>query len=307
MLRSWLIALGLTLTASTQAAEVPGPLVDPDWVAENRDAVAVVDIRGDPETFAEGEHIPDAALARWGAIRTEQEADGVRLRKMLPSRDTFRDRVRGWGVDAGEAVVITSPGDTAGHVAHMARLYWQLKYYGHDNVALLDGGNAAWRAADQTLKGGDTRPQRGNWQVTAQRDALLADTADVAEIVAEGGAQLVDSRPLRFYLGLEHKSYVGAPGHIPGARLMPFLDTVTRKGDAGMQFRSAGELRDFASAMGIDPEEPVVTYCNSGNVNTVSWLVFHEILDNPDTSAYDGSMHAWTKDPERPTVTMELE
>lgn len=305
MLRRILFGAGLLFAAYAQAVDVPGPLVTPDWVADNHEEVAVIDVRGKPATFAEDGHIRGAALAEWDRIRTEQEEGGVRLRKMLPDEADFRDMMRGWGVDQGEAVVITSPGTTPGHVAHMARLYWQVKYFGHDNVALLDGGNAAWMAAGKDLEKGETAPEKGDFQVREQREGLVATTEDVVRIVEEGGAQLVDSRPLPYYLGLAQKSYVKAPGHIPGAKLMPFLYVV--RGDQGLQMRPAEELRDYAKAMGINPDQPVVTYCNSGNVNTVGWFVFHEILDTPEVRAYDGSMHAWTKDPERPTTTMRME
>jgi thiosulfate/3-mercaptopyruvate sulfurtransferase len=305
MLRQLIFGTGLLVAASAQAMDVPGPLVTPEWVADNHDDVAVIDVRGDVEGFTENGHIAGAALAEWDRIRTEQEEGGVRLRKMLPGKATFRDLMRGWGVDQGEAVVITTPGTGPGHVAHAARLYWQVKYYGHDNVALLDGGNAAWVAAGNDLEKGQTEPEEGDFRIREEREELLASTADVARIVAEGGAQLVDNRPLPYYLGLAQKSYVKAPGHIPGAKLMPFKYVVA--GGKAMKMRPVEELRDYARAMGIEPDQPVVTYCNSGNVNTVGWFVFHEILNTPEVRAYDGSMHAWTKDPERPTSTMRME
>ncbi|MFP4560632.1 MAG: sulfurtransferase [Thiohalorhabdus sp.] len=304
MLRTLIPAAGLLMAANLQAADVPGPLVDPDWVAEHRDEVAVIDVRGDDAAFTKG-HIEGAALARWGAIRTEGEEDGVALRKMLPDADTFTELMRDWGVDKGEAVVITAPGTSPGHVAHSARLYWQVKYYGHNNVAVLDGGNAAWKEAGHDLQRGETDPEPGDFRVREERREILATTADVARAVEEDNAQLVDNRSLPYYLGLEQKSYVQAPGHIPGAKLLPFM--YLAHGEEALTMRPAEELRDFAEAMGIDPDRPAITYCNSGNVCTVGWFVFQEILGNPDVRAYDGSMHAWTKDPEHPTTTMRME
>jgi len=305
MFRQLIAAGGLFLAANAQAVEVPGPLATPEWLSQHRTDVAVIDVRGKPATFAKQGHIPGAALADWGNIRTEGEENGVTLRKMLPDATTFRELMRGWGVDQGEAVVITTPGNTPGHVAHAARLYWQVKYYGHDNVTLLDGGNAAWTEAGHKLARGEADVTRGDFRIEDKRREYLATTADVERIVAEGGPQLVDNRPLPYYLGLAQKSYVKAPGHIPGAKLMPF--PYVASGDKALKMRSTEELRSYAKAMGIDPDQPVVTYCNSGNVNTVGWFVFHELLNTPEVRAYDGSMHAWTKDPERPTTTMQME
>lgn len=304
MLRNPVVAAGLLTAVTASAAEVPGPLVTPGWLADHRSEAAVVDVRGSPEAFARNGHIPGAALARWGNIRVEGEEDGVRLRKMLPEADGFRDLMRGWGVDTGEAVIITSPGKSPGHFAHAARLYWQVKYYGHDNVALLEGGNAAW-AAERDLASGSTTPERGDFRVRAERDAIHATTTEVQKAIDGDGTQLVDNRSLPFYLGLSKKSYVQAPGHIPGAKLMPFMYLVA--GDDALTVRPEGQLRDFAEAMGIDPDAPAITYCNSGNVGTAGWFVLHEILGNDDVRSYDGSMHAWTQDPERPTTTMRME
>jgi thiosulfate/3-mercaptopyruvate sulfurtransferase len=305
MVRTLIAAAGLLLAAPTQAVEVPGPVVTPEWVADHHSQLAVVDVRGKPATFAKGGHIDGAALADWGRIRTESEEDGVRLRKMLPDAATFRGLMREWGVDNGEAVVITSPGSGPGHFAHAARLYWQMTVYGHDNVALLDGGNAAWKAAGKALRTGATDPARGDFRVREQRRELAATTAEVQQAVADGSAQLVDNRGLPYYLGLSQKSYVQAPGHIPGAKLLPYMHLA--KGSDVVTLRPAAQLRDYAKAMGIDPDAPIITYCNSGNVCTAGWFVFHEVLGNPAVRSYDGSMHAWTKDPERPTTTMRLE
>jgi len=305
MLRRFIATAGLlTAVTTASAAEVPGPLVTPTWLADHHEEATVVDVRAKPEAFASEGHIPDAALARWGNIRVAGEEAGVSLRKMLPGPDTFRDLMRSWGVDKGEALIITSPGKKPGHFAHAARLYWQVKYYGHDNVALLDGGNAAW-SAGRDLVPGDTAPEPGSFRVRAERDGIHATTAEVAKAVEDDDTQLIDNRPLPFYLGLSQKSYVQAAGHIPGAKLMPFKYLVA--GDDALTVRPEDQLRDFAEAMGIDPEAPAITYCNSGNVCTAGWFVLHEILGNDNVRSYDGSMHAWTKDPERPTTTMHME
>ena len=305
MLRTLIAVAALLIATQATAAEVPGPLVGPGWVAENRDAVTVLDVRGNPDAFAAKGHIPGAALVPWDDVRAEVERDGQALTRMRPRAEDFQERMRGWGVDSGEAVVITSPGKGLGHLAHSTRLYWQVKYFGHDNVAILDGGNAAWVAADKDLRQGESAPERGDFRVREERSGILATTAAVEEALETGGARLVDNRPLSFYLGMDTKSYVKAPGHIPGSKVLPFMH-LAKGGEKGLTFRSKEQLRGYAEAMGIDPGAPVITYCNSGNVATMGWFVLHELLGNPDARAYDGSMHAWTQ-ADRPTVTMRLE
>ncbi len=287
------------------AVDLPGPLVTVDWLELNQDEVVVLDVRKKTAAYEKEGHIPGAILVNWKQVRADLSEGGVVYEKMLLDETKFEQLMRSHGVDQDSVVVIAHGGKNAAHLSFGARLYWQLKYYGHDRVALLDGGTAQWKESGRTLSKEPSPERSGNFQVTAQRDEILATTEEVEAALAEGSSRLVDSRPLAFYLGLEQRSYVYAPGNIPGAKNMPFSLLTPMKGPGVLQ--PAEDLASAAKALGIDPAKPLITYCNSGHVASGVWFLFSEVLGNKQAQLYDGSLHAWTKDPKRPMVALRVD
>ena len=169
------------------------------------------------------------------------------------------------GVANDSAVVITTSGRNSSDVFLGTRLYWQLKFYGHDNVAMLDGGNAAWAAAKLPMSTEPSKTKPANFSVRGERKELLATTTDIAAMVKGGSANLVDARTLDYHLGLEQKKkYVYKPGHIPGSKIVPHDLLVAHKGPA--KFRSADHIKATLAAMGIDAKSGNTAYCNSGHL-----------------------------------------
>jgi thiosulfate/3-mercaptopyruvate sulfurtransferase len=238
----------LIVAAPATALEVPGPLVDTEWLAKNQDQVVVLDVRRDPQGFIRkagaGEvggvqacgakaggggvsgHIPGAALIEWKEIAVKQKADGVELYDTVPDGDAFAKLMQQSGVNQDSAVVVVNPGDGAPAVADGTRLYWTLKYYGHDNVALLDGGVAKWAAEKRPIEYGRTKAGAGNWQAGAPREGLLATLAQVQAATTGEGTQIIDVRTPEFYLGLTHKAdKVAARATSQGPRTCPSWST----------------------------------------------------------------------------------
>ena len=300
------LALGVLAAAPfASALDRPGPLVSADWLDLNRDEVVLLDVRKNTDRYATAGHIPGAVLVDWKQVRADLSEGGVVYERMLLDEARFEQLMQAHGVDNDSLVVIAHEGGNALQFSFAARLYWQMKYYGHDRVAVLDGGTAQWKASGRALSQEPSRPAAGSFQIAAKRDGLLATTEQVEAALAGGAAQLLDSRPLPFYLGLEQRSYVYAPGHIPGARSVPFSLLAPTKGPSLL--RSAKDLRHALAALGIDPDKPVITYCNSGHVAAGTWFTLHEVLGNTEVRLYDGSLHAWTKDPQRPMVTAPID
>ncbi|MDZ7754541.1 MAG: rhodanese-like domain-containing protein [Gammaproteobacteria bacterium] len=318
---------GLALAAgvwATQAwaLQVPGPLVDTAWLAKNQDDVVVLDVRRDKQSFirkmgGSGEvagvqacgakgggggvsgHIPDSALIEWKEIAVKDKANGVELHDMVPSKGDFEKLMQKSGVDQGSAVVIATPGDGMPSIADGTRLYWTLKYFGHDNVALLDGGVAKWGAEKRKIEYGRTRPSNGNWSATTERRDMLATLEDVQQGMRDG-VQLVDIRTPDYYLGLKHKAKkVKGKGHIPGAKNMPFM-VIGKESPEGTTLYSTDELRRISTELGLDPGKPIITHCNTGHLASSGWFVMHELLGNKDARLYVGSMNEWSADPARP-------
>jgi len=307
---------------SALALEVPAPLVDSDWLAQHLDEVKILDVRDDLESFTRkavlvrkrftgelklqraGAHIPGAVLVDYQNIRTDREIDGRNIRYMLPDKTGFEKMMQSWGINRDDAIVIMSMANSNSEVTLATRLYWQIKYYGHDNVAILDGGVAEWLLQENPASIAISQVKPGNWQATAERSSLLASSDEVAAAIENGDSQLVDSRSLDFYLGVNKQPYVRKKGHIPGAKVFP-NDLITRA-TAGAVFTDSDDLQQMAEQLGIDTGGAIITYCNSGQLASASWFVFSELLGNDRAKLYDGSMHEWALE-KRPVVKMKME
>jgi thiosulfate/3-mercaptopyruvate sulfurtransferase len=211
------------------------------------------------------------------------------------------------GVNQDSPVVITFAGKTTDDVTFATRLYWTLKYFGHDDVALLNGGKAQWVRAGLPLStvAGTTLP--GNFVAVKEEADMYATTAEVADAIEDANIQLIDVRPLPYYLGLQTKSdYVYAPGHVPTAKNAP-LELLFASATAPLTFASQEQIVAALEAVGVNPQGANIGICNSGHTGSGIWFVMHELLGNTRSELYDGSMHEWTIDPSRPVTTMQMD
>ncbi|MDZ7663309.1 sulfurtransferase [Thiohalophilus sp.] len=288
------------VVSAAHAAKVPGPLVSTDWLQNNLQDVVILDVRKSHEGV---KFVPGSVQVPWKQVRTNNQVDkdGETHDKLLPSKQAFETLMQERGVNNNSAVVIVTPGTGAGDVTWGTRLYWTLKYYGHDNMALLDGGAAKWTKEKRPLVPNARNPGKGNFTASAERRELLATSKDVAEALARGDTQLIDGRDEAQYLGLGRRPYVSAKGHIKGAiNLQPYMLVLNPKNGAkSAPFHDAKTLKAVAQAKGISIDKPTITYCDSGHLSSGHWFVMSEILGNKNAAVYDGSMHAWTKDPAR--------
>jgi thiosulfate/3-mercaptopyruvate sulfurtransferase len=321
-LKILLLMLFSLAAGNAVALELPGPLVDSDWLAKHLDEVKILDVRDDIDSFTRkavlvrkrftgdlklqraGAHVPGAVLVDYQNIRTDKEIDGNNVRYMLPDKAEFKKLMQSWGINRNDAIVIMSMASSNTEVTLATRLYWQLKYYGHDNVAILDGGVAQWLLEEKPASIEVSQINPGNWRATAERTSLLASSEDVARAIEQVDAQLVDSRNLDFYLGVNKRAYVRKKGHIPGAKIFP--NELLTRAEAGALFSDSDDLQQMAEQLGIDTTAAIITYCNSGQLASASWFVFSELLGNDKVKLYDGSMHQWSLE-KRPVVRMRME
>lgn len=307
----------MTLVASSAQAKVlvPSPLVETGWLADNINNVVVLDVRnGSSElaAFTATGHIPGAVLVNWGTVRVTRVINGVTLTRMVPTKEQFNALMQANGVNNNSAVVITSKGSVADDITEGTRLYWTFKYFGYDNVAVLNGGTAKWIREKKPVSTAPSAPAAGNFTAQTERSDINATTADVLAAIksdvnkekykAGKDVQLVDARDLTYYLGMVTKPYVSAKGHIPGSKNFP--GSMLFDPDLG-SFLAKESVVEALQAMGIDPSGPVIAICNSGHEATGLWFVLHELAGNQNVKLYDGSMHEWTMDAGRPVVYMK--
>lgn len=218
--------------------------------------------------------------------------DGPREgRHPLPDPDRFGDTVRMLGINDADTVVVYD--DAQGTSA--ARAWWLLRHVGLDRAYLLDGGLAAWRAAELPLQAGEVIPRPGNARTTWGRMPVL--DMDAAAALPQSGL-LLDARSTARYRG-EDEPLDPQAGHIPGAVSAPTTQNV----DDGGRFRPAAELAQRFRALGVDEDLPVGAYCGSG-VNAA-----HEVaalnIAGYRAALFPGSWSAWSNTPGRPVATGE--
>ena len=313
---------GLVISRTALALDVPGPLVDSDWLEQHLHQVTVLDVREDIESFTRkavlvrkrftgdlrlripGAHIPGAVLVDFLNIRTSIDIDGRNVRRMIPDKTEFEQLMQSWGVNREDAIVIVSLGSSNSDVTMATRLYWQIKYFGHNKVTILDGGMAQWLLQQKPATIEVQTPQPGNWLAGELNEQISAGSEDVARAIADRTIQLVDTRGLGFYLGAYKQNYVRKKGHIPGAKVFP--NELLTSAEAPVLFTGPEAVQRMASELGIDTNSNMITYCNSGQLASASWFVFSELLGNKNVRLYDGSMHQWALE-KRPVTTMKME
>jgi thiosulfate/3-mercaptopyruvate sulfurtransferase len=239
----------------------------------------------------EAGHIPGA---QWVDLEQELSAPprGPGGRHPLPAVEVFEQAMRRIGIRAGSAVVVC---DAANALA-ASRLWWMLTDAGHEDVRVLNGGVAAWRAAGLPVETGPAVPvSTGDFAATVGRRRLvLADEVAVALAAAEP-AVVVDVRAAERYSG-ETEPMDPVAGHIPGAVNLPSMANV----DASGRFLDPDTLAERYAAAGVDTSS--IVYCGSG-ITAAHTLLALARAGMGDAGLYAGSWSDWISDPARPVAT----
>jgi thiosulfate/3-mercaptopyruvate sulfurtransferase len=264
-------------------------LLATDWLAAHLGAPDVRIVDGSwhmPQTrrdaraeFAEA-HIPGAVFFDIDAIADHSTS----LPHMLPSAEEFSRAAGALGIGNGDRVIVY---DTRG-VASACRVWWTFRVFGHDAVAVLDGGLPKWRVEGRPVETGAPAPPARRFSATLRPELVRALAAMRANLDARA-EQVLDARSRGRFVGAEPEPRAGLRGgHIPGSLNLPY-DTLYRPD--GTLVGEAELHRRFADA-GVDLSAPVVTSCGSGITACVLALGLH-VLGRPDVPVYDGSWTEW--------------
>lgn len=280
-----------------------GPLIDTTELCRLLGAadVVVLDCRFDLSDPAAGRrawreaHIP-------GAYYADLEADlsatptAETGRHPLPDAARAARRFEALGVGDDRRVVVYDGG--SGAIA--ARAWWMLEWLGHRQVALLDGGFAAWTRAGLPVEAGETAVEPARLTVRP-RDGDIVSTAELAAALPGNlPLPLVDARDRSRYRG-EAEPIDPVAGHVPGAVNLPFARLV---GDDG-RFRAEDEIRAlFVDALDGAPDAPWAVMCGSG-VTACHLVLAAELAGLRRPRVYVGSWSEWIRDPQRPVATAE--
>lgn len=255
-------------------------LVTADWVEDhlNDDGVVLIEVDEDVEAYDKG-HIPGAIKLDW----KKDLQDGVR--HDFVSKERLEQLLSEKGVSNDDTVVFYG-GNNNWFAAYA---YWYLKYYGHQNLRLLDGGRKKWELDSRELT--DEVPSRAATTYTAQEpnEDIRAYRDEVVEAI--GTKNLIDVRSPDEFAGRllapahlpQEAAQIG--GHIPTAGNVPWSKAANDDGT----FRKDEELQSLYADAGLDQGKDTIAYCRIGERSSHTWFVLSEILGYSNVKNYDGS------------------
>ncbi len=278
----------------------PDSLVSTAWLADHLTApdIRVVDatyylpMQGkDARAEYDERHIPGAVF-----FDIDEIADvSVDLPHMLPSPEKFASRMRKLGLGDGNRIIVY---DAHGMMS-AARVWWELRTFGHKDVAILDGGLPKWLAEGRPTE--DLPPMPRERHFTARLDhSRVRDKAQIRANIDSRREQVLDARSAGRFHGTEPEIWPGRrSGHIPGSLNLPYTDLLDPKDKT---FLPAEQLAQKFRTAGIDMSRPVVTSCGSGITAAVLAFGLH-LIGHRDVAVYDGSWAEWGLPGDTPVAT----
>ena len=264
----------------------PESIVETEWVYEHLDdpSVRLVEVDVDTNVFDHG-HISGAVGWNWqsqlqqGMVRDLIDKEG--MQKLLSDS----------GISNSTTVILY--GDNNNWFACWA--FWQLKYYGHQDVRIMNGGRIKWELEGKPFVETKTEVDAVPYSAKYPDESLRAYRDQVLKALSESAISLVDVRSPDEYSGLlfapENVPQEGSQraGHIPGAKNIPWAQAT----DSDGTFKSYAELLELYKENGITGEGNTVTYCRIGERSSHTWFVLTQLLGYSNVSNYDGSWTEW--------------
>lgn len=263
-------------------------LVSTQWLASHLGEPDLVIVDGSWHMPASGRkghdeylkaHIPGAVFFDIDTIADTSSG----LPHMLPSETAFAAAAAGLGISKDARIVVY---DSAG-LFSAPRVWWTFRVFGAPNVFILDGGLPKWLAEGRPTEAGTPTPAPARFEARLETNRV-ATIEQVAHRLAIGSVQVLDARARERFRGEAPEPRASVrPGHIPGARNLPFSEVV-RDG----RLADAATIRAAVDAAGIDSSKPVITSCGSGVTAAILWFAL-DSLGMPPVALYDGSWTEW--------------
>ena len=264
----------------------PDALVSTEWAEKHMGASGVrfVEVDVDTTSYDDG-HIPGAAGWNW---KLDLQRGTTRD---IPTKSEWESLLSRTGIATDTHVILY--GDNSNWFAAFA--YWLFKYYGHNQVALMNGGRQLWIDQQRPMVTEIPLFEGTSYQSSEPNHRMRAYRDEVAAVVGHGNVRLIDVRsPQEFsgeLLAPAHLPQEGAQrgGHIPGARNIPWSSAVGEDGT----FKASDALTHIYAENGAGPSLATIAYCRIGERSAHTWFVMKELLGVADVRNYDGSWTEW--------------
>jgi len=261
-------------------------LVETDWLAQHAKdpTVRVFEVDVDTTAYDQG-HVAGAVGLNWKSDLQQHPVRDLLDKKQLEALLSKN------GVTP--QTTIAAYGDNNNWFA--AWFFWLLKYYGHKDVRLVNGGRAKWVAEKRPLVTEAPSFTKTEYHAAGPDASIRALRDYVLDKVVSGNSKIIDVRSPKEYAGEllapENLPQEGAQrgGHIPGAQNVPWATAVAEDG----RFKSPHELRSIYAAKGIDGKGEVIAYCRIGERSAHTWFVLKYLLGHERVRNYDGSWTEW--------------
>ncbi len=266
----------------------PEVLVDTEWVSKNTpsEKIRLVEVDYDPVNGYQKGHINGATLIWW-----KRDINDPITRDIIGKKQ-FEDLMKRNGITKDSQVILY--GDFNNWFA--AFVFWIFKYYGHENIKIMDGARKKWELEKRPYTVEEPKVMPTTYVAQPPNEGLRAYLFDVKRAINKNDTVLVDVRSPKEFTGeitappeypMEHAQ---RGGHIPGANNIPWATAVN---DADGTFKTYEELKQNYVPKGVTPDKDVICYCRIGERSSHSWFVLKYLLGYPQVRNYDGSWTEW--------------
>lgn len=290
---------------NSQAAQAQDAnlLVSPEWLEseiKSNPKLRIIDLAFRQTNYKSG-HIPGSVFLDWRSDIIDSENTNL---YRLPNRQAMETLLSRIGIENDTLVVLT---DNMANRASV-RMYYTLKYFGHHDVRVLNGGTRIWDASGRSLTTDIPKTTPSQYKISRTNDDYFVKLEAVQKAI-DSKQQLIDGRPVDqfsgkvpgkvFHTNKAHKRL----GHVPNSINIPWQENLNKDGT----FKSLKQLRELYSSHGIDVDGEVITYCNEGLHAAMPWFILRELFGNQEIRLYDDSMAEWANREDTPLEKTKLD
>jgi len=269
----------------------PDVLIDSTWLQTHLTdpKIKIIDLSPTKNLYDDN-HVPSAFFIDRNTAIADPENP---IRNMVAPKKQIEKLLAETGIERDDTIVVYDEGSTL----YAGRLYWVLKYYGHKDIRILEGGKKLLETSKFELTDEESEYEAREYIIDEWNPEYRVTLDYVLNNLENSDIVFLDVRSPEEYEGTDIRAARG--GHIPGAVNVDWKETVNSDGT----IKNAEELRKLYESRGVTPDKNIITYCSSGVRGAYSWFVLKEILGYPDVTLYAGSWEEWGNNFEVPVVT----